>query len=165
MLKKSHFICFFLFLICSSVAFSQEISPYYHILKKQDSTLENIGSYDEVYKELKSLYLNQLDTESYKRKARLRNKFFRKMNYKGDISEIALDPIPWIEKNYFVTTFTNIEEAKSEWEIYLTAQKEDRLENEKYYKLQVAALMKFGPKIIVSLMEDIVLYHPDKLKP
>ncbi|WP_188619557.1 hypothetical protein [Flavobacterium suaedae] len=129
---------------------------------QQNTLSDSLTSYDLAFNRLKKLYLKQLDSNIYCKKKAAYRKFYKKMNFEGDVSEIAPDPIPWIKDNLEKTDFFSVTEAELEWAQYMVLDEEDQKQNSDYYNFLFESIPKFGAKIVTELMDDIVTNHLDK---
>ena len=138
------------------------LSTCYSYAQQNTVGNDSVTSYDLAYNKLKQLYLKQLDSDIYCKKKAVFRKFYKKMNFEGDASEITPDPLPWIEDNLEKTNFFSVTEAELEWAQYMVLYEKDQKQNADYYNFLFESIPKFGAKIVTELMDYIITNHLDK---
>ncbi|MES2484668.1 MAG: hypothetical protein V4581_01790, partial [Bacteroidota bacterium] len=110
-------------------------------------------AYVNTYNKLRTLYVKQLDSETYKKAHKLSMEFAKKTKFDGDFATLTEEDsmLKWIKDNLDKTSFTSYEEAVKLNKEQEAAFEVDQKENAEYYAFAKIARQKY-PKITVDVM-------------
>ncbi len=143
--------------------FTGHVSAQFDISKQLVEVRDS--AFVQAYNNLKTKYLEYVETDSYKKMRALHKDFFRKLNHKGDPRLLEQTPIQWVKENLNQTSFFSLHEAETEWEQYILAQQDDFKVNEEIFLLISESIDKYGYYIYTDLMKELSEKYRHKLSP